>query len=75
MRPAALVLALPLARPRRRLRAVAWWRSHNVGAVQRGARLAAERGCLSCHGPAGRLADPDGHARASAASPRSSTTT
>ena len=28
--------------------------------MQRGARLAAERGCLSCHGPAGRLADPDG---------------
>jgi len=42
------------------LGAVAWWRSHNVGPVQRGARLAAERGCLSCHGPAGRLADPDG---------------
>ena len=37
-----------------------WWRSHNVGPVERGARLAAERGCLSCHGPAGRLADPDG---------------
>jgi mono/diheme cytochrome c family protein len=37
-----------------------WWRSHNVGPVQRGARLAAERGCLSCHGPGGRLADPDG---------------
>ena len=28
--------------------------------MQRGARLAAERGCLGCHGPAGRLADPDG---------------
>ena len=40
--------------------AVAWWRSHNVSPVQRGARLAAERGCLSCHGPAGRLADPEG---------------
>ncbi len=39
---------------------LSWWRSHNVGPVQRGARLAAERGCLSCHGPAGRLADPDG---------------
>ena len=37
-----------------------WWRSHNVGPVQRGARLAAERGCVGCHGPAGRLADPDG---------------
>ena len=40
--------------------AVAWWRSHNVGPVQRGARLAAERGCLSCHGPDGQRADPDG---------------
>ena len=40
--------------------AVAWWRSHNVGPVQRGARLAAARGCLSCHGAGGRLADPDG---------------
>jgi mono/diheme cytochrome c family protein len=37
-----------------------WWRTHNVGPVQRGARLAAARGCLACHGPAGRLADPDG---------------
>ena len=42
------------------LGAVAWWREHDVGPVQRGARLAAERGCLSCHGPAGRLADPEG---------------
>jgi len=39
---------------------LAWWRSHNVGEVQRGARLAAERGCLSCHGMAGSLADPEG---------------
>jgi mono/diheme cytochrome c family protein len=39
---------------------VAWWRSHNLGPVERGARLAAAKGCLSCHGPAGRLADPDG---------------
>ncbi|MGE5127442.1 MAG: c-type cytochrome [Betaproteobacteria bacterium] len=40
--------------------AVHWWRAHNVGPVQRGARLAASRGCLGCHGAAGRLADPDG---------------
>ena len=40
--------------------AVAWWRSHDVGPAQRGARLAAERGCLACHGRAGRLADPEG---------------
>jgi len=39
---------------------LAWWRSHNVGPAQRGARLAAERGCVGCHGPAGRLVDPDG---------------
>jgi mono/diheme cytochrome c family protein len=39
---------------------LSWWRSHNLGPVQRGARLAAERGCLACHGPAGRLSDPDG---------------
>jgi mono/diheme cytochrome c family protein len=39
---------------------LSWWRSYDVGPVQRGARLAAERGCLACHGPAGRLADPDG---------------
>ena len=42
------------------LGAVAWWRSHDVGPAQRGARLAAESGCLGCHGPGGRLADPDG---------------
>jgi len=39
---------------------VAWWRGHAIGDVQRGARLASESGCLACHGPAGRLADPDG---------------
>jgi mono/diheme cytochrome c family protein len=39
---------------------VDWWRTHNVGPVQRGVRLAAERGCLACHGPGGRLVDPDG---------------
>jgi mono/diheme cytochrome c family protein len=37
-----------------------WWRTHNVGPVQRGARLAVARGCTSCHGPAGALADPEG---------------
>jgi mono/diheme cytochrome c family protein len=40
--------------------AVYGWRTHNVGLVERGARLAASRGCLSCHGPQGRLADPEG---------------
>jgi len=37
---------------------VQWWRTHNIGPVRRGAVLAAEHGCLSCHGPAGRPADP-----------------
>jgi mono/diheme cytochrome c family protein len=40
--------------------ALSFWRSHDVGPAQRGARLAVEHGCLSCHGAGGRLADPDG---------------
>ena len=32
---------------------VDWWRSANVGAVQRGADLTLEQGCLSCHGGGG----------------------
>ncbi len=43
--------------------AVEWWRSSDVGPTQRGARLAAELGCLGCHGSGGRLADPDGTLR------------
>jgi mono/diheme cytochrome c family protein len=54
-----LALALPIL-ALAGLGSVAWWRSHNVGPAERGRRLATERGCLSCHGPAGRLADPDG---------------
>lgn len=54
------IALVPLIAALAGLGAVAWWRSHDVGTVQRGARLAAERGCLSCHGPGGRLADPDG---------------
>ena len=54
-----LALALPVA-VLTGLAGIAWWRSHSVGPVQRGARLASERGCLSCHGLAGRLSDPDG---------------
>ena len=38
--------------------AVGWWRTHNVGPVERGGRLASAHGCLSCHGPAGRSEDP-----------------
>src|SRR5688500_8347968 len=33
--------------------AVLWWRSANVGAVQRGADLALAQGCLGCHGGRG----------------------
>jgi mono/diheme cytochrome c family protein len=33
--------------------AVFWWRSANVGPVQRGADLALAQGCLSCHGGRG----------------------
>ncbi len=35
-----------------------WWRTHNIGPVQRGARLAAERGCLACHDPGAHAPDP-----------------
>jgi mono/diheme cytochrome c family protein len=38
---------------------VTWFRTHNLGPVERGARLAAANGCLGCHGSAGSLADPD----------------
>lgn len=37
---------------------VHWWRTHNVGPVERGWRLASQHGCLSCHGQAGRVVDP-----------------
>ena len=35
-----------------------WWRTHNLGPVERGWRLASRQGCLSCHGAAGRSEDP-----------------
>jgi mono/diheme cytochrome c family protein len=38
-----------------------WWRSRNVGAVQRGFAAAERNGCFNCHGPAG-LAGFDGPA-------------
>ena len=38
-----------------------WWRSRNVGAVQRGFSAAERNGCFNCHGPAG-LAGFDGPA-------------
>ena len=33
--------------------AVLWWRSANIGSVQRGADLALDQGCLGCHGGSG----------------------
>jgi mono/diheme cytochrome c family protein len=33
--------------------AVAWWRTVNIGAVQRGYRVAQAHGCFGCHGPGG----------------------
>jgi mono/diheme cytochrome c family protein len=33
--------------------AVVWWRSANIGSVQRGADLAVAQGCLGCHGGPG----------------------
>jgi mono/diheme cytochrome c family protein len=33
--------------------AVRWWRTVNIGAVQRGAELALAQGCLNCHGGPG----------------------
>ena len=33
--------------------AVVWWRTANIGAVQRGADLAVANGCLGCHGGPG----------------------
>jgi mono/diheme cytochrome c family protein len=32
---------------------VEWWRTRNVGAVQRGWTVAHEKGCFTCHGPGG----------------------
>ena len=38
------------------------FRSRNLGAVQRGYRIADETGCFACHGPGGHRGMPDpGH--------------
>ncbi len=37
-----------------------WWRTGDIGPVQRGFRAAVDRGCLSCHSPSGAAADPEG---------------
>jgi mono/diheme cytochrome c family protein len=55
-----LLLASIVLLPTTGLGVASWWRSSDVGPAQRGARLAAELGCLGCHGPGGRLADPEG---------------
>jgi len=36
-----------------------WWRTHNVGAVQRGLSVASAHGCFACHGPGGVTGLPD----------------
>lgn len=48
---ALVVLVLGLA-------TVHWWRTRNVGPVERGWRVASRLGCLSCHGGGGRSEDP-----------------
>lgn len=30
-----------------------WWRTHNIGPVQRGFSVASAHGCFACHGPGG----------------------
>jgi mono/diheme cytochrome c family protein len=30
-----------------------WWRTHNIGPVQRGLSVATAHGCFACHGPGG----------------------
>jgi mono/diheme cytochrome c family protein len=30
-----------------------WWRTHNIGPVQRGISVASAHGCFACHGPGG----------------------
>ncbi len=46
----ALVLALLVAGAGA---AVYWWRTHNIGPVQRGLSVASAHGCFACHGPGG----------------------
>jgi mono/diheme cytochrome c family protein len=39
-----------------------YWRTKNIGAVQRGYRIAEQKGCFTCHGPGGVHGIPDpGH--------------
>ena len=33
--------------------ALHWWRTHNIGPVQRGSSVASSHGCFACHGPGG----------------------
>ena len=39
--------------------AVQFWRTHNIGPVQRGWAVAERRGCFACHGPGGGSGLPD----------------
>lgn len=36
-----------------------WWRTHNVGPVERGFRVASANACFVCHGPSGERVDLD----------------
>ena len=58
-RRCALFLLLPLA-ALGAAAGFAWWRGHGIGPVRRGSDVASAHGCFSCHGPGGRLADPEG---------------
>jgi mono/diheme cytochrome c family protein len=37
---------------------IRWWRTHNIGPVERGGLVAVRHGCMSCHAVAGRPEDP-----------------
>jgi mono/diheme cytochrome c family protein len=53
-RAALLTVALTVAAAA----AIIWWRTHNIGPVERGWRTASRHGCLSCHGPGGQPEEP-----------------
>lgn len=55
----ALLLLFPLAAAGA-WAGFAWWRGHGIGPVRRGLDAASAHGCFACHGPGGRLADPEG---------------